>query len=213
MTDFLYQRSQRVVVDGACSKWCRVTSGVSQGSILGPLLFVIYINDLSENIHCNIQQYADDTKLYATIKSNTDVLQFQRDLDNTAEWSNLWQLSFSFEKCKHMQVGNLSCVDYNLMDYDCGERKNICHVDKEMDLGIWCTADLKSSLQCRHAVSKAMKALGLIKRTFKYFNIYSLSKLYRLMSVHIWSTVSRYGLLTWLEVLTFWRKFNTELPN
>ena len=179
ITDFLYQRLQRVTVDGTHSKWCRVMSGVPQGSVLGLLLFVIYINDLSENIDCNIKQYADDTKLYAIIKNDNDIVQMQHDLDITAEWSNAWQLSFSFDKCKHMQVGNFLAVDYNLMDHSCGERKVIKHVAEEKDLGIWCTANLKPTAQCRSAVSKAMKALGLIKRTFKYFNAKSLPKLYK----------------------------------
>ena len=150
-----------------------------QGSVLGPLLFIIYINDLSENINCNIKQYADDTKLYTTVKEIDDVMQFQHDLDSVAEWSNVWQLSFNFSKCKHMQVGNTLSVDYNLMDYQNGERKSISHVDSEQDLGIWCTADLQPSFQCQQAVSKAMKVLGLIKRTLKFFNTASLSKLYK----------------------------------
>ena len=142
ITDFLYQRLQRVIVDGTHSKWCRVMSGVPQGSVLGPLLFVIYINDLSENIDCNIKQYADDTKLYAIIKNDNDIVQMQHDLDITVEWSNAWQLSFSFDKCKHMQVGNFLAVDYNLMDHSCGERKVIKHVAEEKDLGI-CTGKYK----------------------------------------------------------------------
>ena len=179
VTNFLDHRYQRVTVDGVHSKWCSVISGVPQGSVLGPLLFIIYINNLSENINCSIKQYADDTKLYTTVKDNNDVLQFQHHLDAVAEWSNVWQLSFNFSKCKHMQVGNKLSVDYNLMDHQNGERKIISHVSSEHDLGIWCTADLKPSLQCQHAVSKAMKVLGLIKRTFKYFNNTSLSKLYK----------------------------------
>jgi len=78
-----------------------------------------------------------------------------------------------------MQVGNTLSVDYSLMDYQNGERIAISHVDSEQDLGIWCTADLKPSFQYQHAVSKAVKGLGLIKRTFKYFNITPLSKLYK----------------------------------
>ena len=76
-------------------------------------------------------------------------------------------------------LGNKLSVDCNLKDHQNGERKIISHVDSEQDLGIWCTADLKPSLQCQHAVSKAMKVLGLIKRTFKYFKNTSFSKLYK----------------------------------
>ena len=124
------------------------------------MLFIIYINDLSENINCTIKQYTDDTKLYTTVKEIDDVMQFQHDLDSVAEWSNVWQLSFNFSKCIHKQVGNTLCVDNNLMDYQNGQRKSISHVDSEQNLEIWCKADLKPSLQCQHAVSKAMKFWG-----------------------------------------------------
>ena len=129
LAHFHNQRYQRVTVDGVYSNWCSVISGVPQGSILGPLLFIIYINDLSENINFSIKQYADDTKLYTTAKGNNDILQFQHDLDTIAEWSNVQQLSFSFSTCKHLQVGNTLPVDYKLMDFQNGERKTISHVD------------------------------------------------------------------------------------
>ena len=82
-----------MTVDEAHSRWCRVISGIPQGSILGPLLLIMYINDLSENIHCNIKQYADDTKLYTTVKEDKDILQFQHNLDHVTQWSNECQLS------------------------------------------------------------------------------------------------------------------------
>ena len=79
----------------------------------------------------------------------------------------------------YMQVDNTLSVGYNLMDYQNGERRAISHVDSEHNLGIQCTADLKPSLQCQPAVCKAMKALGLIKGTFEYFDIVSLYKSYK----------------------------------
>ena len=109
-----------------------------------------------------------------------------------------------------MQVGNTLAVDYNLMDYQKGERKTISHVDKEQDLGIWCTADLKPTLQYQHAVSKAMKALGLIK-TFKYFNTKSLAKLYKTYvrpHLEYCVQVCHSGLLFWWVTLMLWRGFN-----
>ena len=136
---------------------------------------------MSENINWNIKQYTDDTELYTTVKDNDDVFQFQHNFDTLAEWSNTWQLSFSFSKCKHLQVGNTLSVDYNLMDCQNSEKNyQLCSLlHNEQDFEVWCTDNLKLSLQCQHAVSKAMKALWLIKETFKYFNTVSLSKLYK----------------------------------
>ena len=76
-------------------------------------------------------------------------------------------------------MGKTFSIDYNLMDYQNDVRKTISHVDNEQDLGVWCTDDLKPSLQCQHAVLKAMKVLGLIKRTFKFFSSVSLLILYK----------------------------------
>ena len=92
LKDFLNQRYQKVTVDGGHSEWCSVISGV-QGSVLGALLFIIYINDLSENINCNIKQYAHDT----TIRDNDDLFQFQHDLDTHG---NFHLVSVNVSICK-----------------------------------------------------------------------------------------------------------------
>ena len=112
-------------------------------------------------------------------------------------------------------MGKTFSVDYNLLDYQDDVRKTIgSHVDNEQDLGVWCTADLKPSLQCQHAASKAMKVLGLIKRTFKIFSSVSLDIIQNLrMFAPIWSTVSKCGLHSWLGISVLWRWFSIGLPN
>ena len=85
---FLSGRSQRVVLDGETSDACPVLSGVPQGSVLGPCLFLrlMYINDMSENIQSNIRPFADDTIMYLTISNKSDCLDLQRDLSKLETW-------------------------------------------------------------------------------------------------------------------------------
>ncbi len=95
---FLSDRKQRVIVKGECSKECRVTSGIPQGSVLGPILFVLYINDLPEIVNSPVYIFADDTKLYRQISNNNDKLKLQQDLDSLQIWSDTWLLKFLSRK-------------------------------------------------------------------------------------------------------------------
>ena len=101
LSSFLHNRLQRVVLNGVSSQWARVKSGVPQGSVLGPLLFTLYINDLPDNVACGIKLFADDTKIYSTIKDNSDTLFLQQNLDLVNEWSHKWLLKFN--------VDNVNC--------------------------------------------------------------------------------------------------------
>ena len=101
-------RKQRVVLGENASEWCNVTSGVPQGSVLGPLLFVLYINDLPTNMHHSMKLYADDSKIIGVIKSPEDTIELQRDIDRAVEWSNQWLLKFNIEKCKALHIGTVS---------------------------------------------------------------------------------------------------------
>ena len=87
-------------------------SGVPQGSVLGPLLFTLYINDLPDNVTCGIKLFADDTKIYSTIKDNFDTLFLQKNLDLVNEWSHKWLLKFNVDKYKLLQLGNSSPANY-----------------------------------------------------------------------------------------------------
>ena len=96
---WLTQRSQQVVLDGSCSASAPVKSGVPQGTVMGPIMFLIYINDIVDNISSPIRLFADDCLLYRVIQSETDTADLQSDLDTLAHWSHIWQMEFNISKC------------------------------------------------------------------------------------------------------------------
>jgi len=99
IASFLSERSQRVILRGKLSEAVAVTSGVPQGSVLGPSLFLIYINDIiNETKHSTIRLFADDTIIYQPIKSMKDCLNFQEDLDNLHRWSSRNLMKFKAKK-------------------------------------------------------------------------------------------------------------------
>ena len=102
---WLNDRRQRVVVDGEVSSWKPVLSGVPQGSVLGPILFLVYINDLEEGVTGNILKFADDTKLFRKTKEIGDKQNVQDAIDKLVRWSEKWQMLFNFGKCKCLHIG------------------------------------------------------------------------------------------------------------
>jgi len=105
-SDYLKDRSQRVVIDGTASERLPVTSGVLQGSLVGPHLFVIFINDLPDVIHeqTSTALYADDTKLHCTILSVKDCAILQQDLTSLNTWSHESNMKFNASKCKVLTI-------------------------------------------------------------------------------------------------------------
>ena len=87
ISDFITGRRQRVVVNGSFSNWASVESGIPQGSVLGPLLFIIYINDMPETVDCMIRLFADDAKIFTDCRSEQERESLQRDLMSLQEWS------------------------------------------------------------------------------------------------------------------------------
>ena len=109
---FLSDRVQQVNVNGTNSEWANITSGIPQGSVLGPILFVLYINDLPENIVSNVYMFADDTKVFKTITSPNAQHTLQNDLDYLTSWSSKWLLRFHPDKCNLMHVGKTIQQEY-----------------------------------------------------------------------------------------------------
>ena len=85
--------------------WTSVISGVPQGSVLGPILFLIYINDIVENLSCNAYLFADDMKLFSGITSDLDINKLQTDINTISTWTDKWLLKLNAQKCKTMMVG------------------------------------------------------------------------------------------------------------
>ena len=159
------QRRQWVIVNGVPSDGTAVSSGVPQGSVLGPLLFVIYINDLDLGLYSKVPKFADNTKLGINAANPESVRALQGDLAAIGEWSTVWQMPFNLGKCHVLHVGTAKPGEnYSLLG------SAITSEDQETDLGVVITTNLKSSVQCIASEQKALKILGYIKRVFRYRN-------------------------------------------
>ena len=106
--DFLQHRRQRVCIEDVLSAWQPISSGVPQGSVLGPILFIIYMNNLPNGIQSMCRIFADDTEAFSRITSRQNQEYLQEDLLKICDWSQEWLLEFSVPKCKTMHVGNTS---------------------------------------------------------------------------------------------------------
>src|ERR1043165_8322037 len=93
-------------IDGEFSDWANVTSGVPQGSVLGPVLFLIDINDIDDNLISKIGKFADDTKMSKSVSSVEGVQALQEDLVKLGNWASDWQMSFNTDKCSVIQLGS-----------------------------------------------------------------------------------------------------------
>jgi len=159
--NFLSDRRQMVVVGGNNSTMKPVTSGVPQGSVLGPLLFLLFVNDLCQNLSSNIRLFADDTVLYREISSAEDHSILQSDLDKIAKWCEENKMSLNVTKCKVMNVCRLHAVsgfDYTLNDCI------LETVSKYKYLGIFITSNLSWDTHVNYICSRANRSLGFIKR-------------------------------------------------
>uniref|UniRef100_A0A8C5PPB0 Reverse transcriptase domain-containing protein n=1 Tax=Leptobrachium leishanense TaxID=445787 RepID=A0A8C5PPB0_9ANUR len=157
--NWLKDRVQRVVINGTFSRWTPVVSGVPQGSVIGPILFNLFINDLEIGIESHVSVFADDTKLGKVIQCEQDVTSLQRDLDILGDWALKWQMRFNLDKCKvmHFGVKNTQAI-YTLNGTELGKSK------QEKDLGIIIDFKLSNNVQCQTAAAKASKVLACIKR-------------------------------------------------
>ncbi len=139
------------------------TGGVSQCSVIGPALFIIYINDIDVRLINFISRSADDTIIWNTIFDDRERLNLQENLRKISEWSERWEMPFNVNQCHVLQVGTRN----RKFDYEMNGVK-IVSVQCVKDLGVTTASNLKLSQQCNDAASKASRMLGFINRNFSF---------------------------------------------
>ena len=173
VASFLSNRKQKVTVNGRESGWRDVLSGIPQGSVLGPLLFVIYINDLPDILDSEAFLFADDTKIFKIINDQNDSDQLQNDLDKVTLWSDTWLLRFNVPKTKHMHLGRDPVYTYRL------KGQTIQLVEEEKDLGVTLQSDLSFDKHISEKVNKANRMMGMIRRSFEFLDVDMFLPLYK----------------------------------
>ena len=158
---FLTKRHQKVVVDGESSEKSPVASGVPQGTVLGPLLFLIYINDLPANLSSSVRLFADDCILYREIKNSDDSAILQADIDTLCKWESKWQMGFNKAKCFTMKVTHK--IKQTPFNYSMGDH-TLEQVDHHPYLGVELTSDMTWNKQINQISTKANRTLGLLRR-------------------------------------------------
>ena len=158
-----------MVVDGCFSNFVPVTSGIPQGSVLGPILFVIFINDLPEVINVCFKMFADDSKMYGRVTTIDQAGLVQDSINNAVKWAEDWQMFFNYNKCKHLHIGNHDLNFEYFMSTD-SESFKVQNVNSENDLGLIVDRGLKLSEHINEKISKANKILGLIFKSFTFMD-------------------------------------------
>jgi hypothetical protein len=174
---YLADRQQRVIINGAKSEWGSIKAGVPQGSVLGPLLFLIFINDITYVIrHCKIRLFADDTCLYIEVDDpDAAAVAINRDLEHIQNWADRWLITFSPPKTEDMLISNKRPRPHPDLTLD---GQPIKRVETHKHLGVHLTKDLSWKTHADETAKKANKCLGVIRPLKHRLDRRSLETLY-----------------------------------
>ena len=175
IVNYLENRKQRVILGSGVSSLANVVSGVPQGSIIGPLLFVLFINDLHSVISpgTEIALYADDTKIWRRIDTEFDCYSLNLDIKAMTDWAQKNLMRFHPKKCKIVNIAFNIFLDYLPFQNNFPYEMNgilLDHETSETDLGLIINHDLNWSLQQTTVLSKALNQFNLLRRTCHFVN-------------------------------------------
>ena len=162
--NFLSGRLQCVVVKGSKSPTTPVTSGVPQGSVIDPALFLVYINDPPEQVRSQMRLFAGDTIIYRKINTTDDCRTLQQDLNCLEKWEETWQMAFHPDKCKTFRVTrslNLVEFAYAIRDQNLDTAQHVKY------LGVTLSNNLSWKQHIHNITEKASKTLGFLKRNLR----------------------------------------------
>ena len=158
-------------MDGSKSHWKSVTSGIPQGSVLGPIKFVIFINNLPRDVLSDVFMFANDTKIFRQISEHSDREIIQSNLNKLFDWSQTWLLKLHPDKCKVLPVSNKSItadiVEYSMKTYE-GGLKTLETVEAEKDVGVNIDSNLIFANHIQNRVNKANQIVGPTRRSSVY---------------------------------------------
>lgn len=181
ITEWLSNRRQRVVINGVNSQWVEVLSGVPQGSVLGPVLFSIFLDDIDDKVISKTLKFADDMKMLVALNSQETKNVINQDISYLSLWAKKWQMEFNLSKCKVMHYGRANSNEIFYMEGSLIEASNM-----EKDLGIYFSEDFKKYDHCNEIAKRCAKISGMIMRTFNNKNSGIMKILYKsLIRPHI----------------------------
>ena len=178
---YLHNRKQRVVLNGSFSEDSILKSGVPQGSVLGPLLFLIYINDLEINIKSNIKFFADDTMLYSIIKKPEEsAADLNHDLEIISQWAHQWKMEFNPDPSKQANEVLFSCKKSSPNHPPLIFNRNVVAKSKDQKhLGLILDSRLSFIKHINEKITKAKKVIGVIKHLSNYLPLKTLDQMYK----------------------------------
>ena len=179
--DFLKNRSQRVVLNGQCSTWENIQAGVPQGSILGPLLFLLYINDITDGLESDVKLFADDTSIFSVVFDvNQSARVINSDLSKIEKWAFQWNMSFNPDPSKQAQEVIFSKKIKQPTHPDLiFNQAEVQRVSSQKHLGVILDSKLNFNEHLKATIDKVTKGINMLRKLRYYIPRHSMVTIYK----------------------------------